>query len=121
MSLNTWSSMEVGINKTTIRAALSQWYPNRYTTVVTITDSCSGPHCNSMCPELFALESPSQNTWPASAKTALLATVGAIGIMCVAGKLIFMMWVQLLEFRQDTYLERLLMETDVDEKLKVCS
>eukprot|EP00731_Ephydatia_muelleri_P033340 Em0028g15a len=118
MSLNTWSSMEVGINKTTIRAALSQWYPNRYTTVVTITDSCSGPHCNSMCPELFALESPSQNTWPASAKTALLATVGAIGIMCVAGKLIFMMWVQLLEFRQDTYLERLLMETDVDEKLK---
>ena len=119
MNLSSWFSTEVGVNKTTIRDALRQWYPNRYTTVVTIRDDCTGPHCNSMCPEQFMLESPSQNTWPASAKTALLATIGAIGILCVASKLIFMLWVQCLEHRQDVYLEQLLMETDVDEKLKV--
>ena len=118
---DVWHTMQVGTNKTTIRDALSRWYPNRYSSsVVTIRDDCTGPHCNSMCPERFMLGGPSKDTWPTASKIVILTIVGTIGVLCVLVKLIFLIWVQCLEYRQDVYLENLLQRTDLDEKLKVC-
>ena len=120
MNPDIWYTMQVGTNKTTIRDALRQWYPNRYSSVVTIRDSCSGPRCNPMCPEQIDLGASSGNIWPTSSKIALLVIVGAIGVLCVLVKLVFVVWVICLEYRQDVYLEQLLEGTDVDVKLKVC-
>ena len=120
MNPDVWYTMQMGTNKTTIRDALNQWYSNRYSSVVTIRDSCSGPHCNPMCPEQLDLDASAGNIWPTSSKIALLVIVGAIGVLCVLVKVVFVVWVICLEHRQDVYLEQLLKGTDVDEELKVC-
>ena len=120
MNPDTWNTMQVGTNKTTIHDALRQWYPNRYSSVVTIRDSCSGPRCNPTCPEQIDLGASSGNIWPTSSKIALLVIVGAIGVLCVLVKAVFMVWVCFVERFQHLYLTKLLTNSsDVDEKLKV--
>ena len=119
MKPDIWHSMQVGTNKTTIRDALSRWYPNRYSSsVVTIRDNCTGPHCNSMCPEQFVLGGPSKDTWPTASKIVILTIVGAIGVLCVLVKVVFMLWLCCVERYQHLYLTKLL-STDLEKKLEV--
>ena len=108
MNLNTWSSMEVGINKTTIRDALTQWYPNRYTTVMTIRDDCSGPHCSSMCPESILLGTQSLDVWSSPVHVLLLIGVVVVALCCLLAKASFWLWYVRMNFKQRGYLKGLM-------------
>ncbi|KAL5474832.1 hypothetical protein EMCRGX_G026851 [Ephydatia muelleri] len=109
MNPSTWSSMEVGVNKTTIRDALSQWYPNRYSsTIVTIRDSCSGPHCNSMCPETIILGTQLLDIWSPPVHVLLLVLVLGVALFCLLAKASFWLWYLRIDLKQRGYLRGLL-------------
>eukprot|EP00731_Ephydatia_muelleri_P033327 Em0028g2a len=109
MNPSTWSSMEVGVNKTTIRDALSQWYPNRYSsTIVTIRDICSGPHCNSMCPETIILGTQLLDIWSPPVHVLLLVLVLGVALFCLLAKASFWLWYLRIDLKQRGYLRGLL-------------
>ena len=119
MNPSTWSSMEVGVNKTTIRDALSQWYPNRYSsTIVTIRDSCSGPHCNSMCPETIILGTQLLDIWSPPVHMLLLVLVLVVALFCLLAKASFWLWYLRIDLKQRGYLRGLLNNME-DSNLQV--
>ena len=107
MQPNTWNTMEVGTNKTSIRDALNQWYLNRHDSVVTIRDSCSGPHCSATCPDTISLGSAPMNIWSTHAKVVLLLIVSTIAMCCLLAKAVFAVWLVRLGLKQKGYLNDL--------------
>ena len=106
--------MQAGANKTTIRDALGQWYPDRYSSVVAIRDNCSGPHCSTMCPDRIILGSPPSNIWSAHVKIVLLTIVVVIALSCLLAKGVFWLWLLNLNQKQKGYLAHL--KQQMDEK-----
>ena len=105
MQSDTWSTMQIGTNKTTIPYALSQWYPNRYSSVVTFRDSCSSPHCSSTCPDMILLGSPPSDIWSTPVKIFLLLIVVAIALFSLCAKAAFEVWLLLLKRKRKEYLK----------------
>lgn len=106
MDPDTWYSMQVGVNKTTIRDAISQWYPNRYTGVIAIRDNCAGPHCNSMCPEDISLLL-SSDAWSSSVQIVVFLIVLVVALCCLLAKASFWLWYVHLNHKQSGYLRGL--------------
>ena len=107
MNPDIWYTMQVGTNKTTIRDALSQWYPNRYSSVVTIRDSCSGPRCNPTCPETISLGGQTSGSWSVPVQTLVLSLVVLTAVCCVLAKASFWLWYVCVGLKQSGYLEGL--------------
>ena len=95
-----WNSRQLaGVS---IQEALIQWYRNR-TLAMNFRDDCSGPQCNSQCPEEFLLGELDSNSWSAKAKVIISSLVLGITVLCVFLKIVLYIWQKWLQKKQDRY------------------
>ena len=86
---------------------------------------CVGPYCNRQCPESFTLGELTSNNWPPWAKILIVSIVLGIAVFALLMKVVFVIWLYVLERKQDSYLDSLDNSDDVessisDSHLQVC-
>ncbi len=110
----------------TIQQAINQWYSmdGNQTKLPSFRDSCQGPHCNDACPEMFVLGEPNSNSWLPSSKVMLVLVVVGVAVLCILMKVVFVVWMWRLEWKQQLYLWSLGNESytaDIETALQVCT
>ena len=73
----------------------------------------SGVLCNSECPDRLLLGELTSNNWPALSKIFIALIVLTLAVLCIVIKSAFVLWLWLLERKQDAYLDEL--EGDPEE------
>lgn len=115
----------MGTNNTyTIQEAIQKWYKTTDGNPVRITDNCQGPHCNDACPEMFILDDINSNSWLPSLKVILVLIILCVASACICAKVVFMVWLWRLEWKQQLYLGLLGDESytaDIEHALQVKS
>jgi len=73
-----------------------------------------GPYCNRECPETFLLGELTSNNWPFWGKILVVSIVMGIGVLAVFMKVLFKIWLFVLERKQQSYLDSLSSDDEVD-------
>ena len=118
---NTFNANRSDIGIYTIKDAIGKWYQNQ-NKALKFHDSCQGPHCNNECPEMFILDELQSDNWLPGIKVLLVLVVIGVVIACVVVKVIFLLWLWKLEWKQQLYLGLLGDEsytTDIETALQV--
>eukprot|EP00731_Ephydatia_muelleri_P033355 Em0028g30a len=71
-------------------------------------DICSGPHCNSMCPETIILGTQLLDIWSPPVHVLLLVLVLGVALFCLLAKASFWLWYLRIDLKQRGYLRGLL-------------
>ncbi len=100
--------------------ALQIWYEQGLK-AITFRDDCGGLYCNSQCPGTFELGDLTSNNWAMWLKILIATMVVAVGVIAVAIKLLFVLWLWWIQRKQALYLESLDRSLEQsDNKLQVC-
>ena len=92
------------------------------TSLGALRDNCQGPHCNDICPEMFILGELDSNSYLPSSKVMLVLVVVGVAVFCILMKMIFVVWLWRLEWKQQLYLWSLGNESytaDIETALQV--
>ena len=97
------------------------WYRDRNGTR-RFREPCEGPHCNEGCPEMFILNELTSDSWLPSSKVAMVLIVVGVALFCITMKVVFVVWLWRLEWKQQLHLGLLGDEsytTDIETALQV--
>ena len=100
--LNSSSSM---VESTSLSEAIRQWIQaSKIGETIHLYDGCSGPHCNSMCPERIVLGETTPY-WGVPAQSVVLGLVFLVSVLSVAVKVVLTAYDKFIQYSQRKYLE----------------
>ena len=76
------------------------------TLIIPIRNSL-GVLCNNMCPDELQLGQLTSNNWPVWSKIFIVVLVVGLAVLCILIEVAFIVWLCLLERKQDAYLDEL--------------
>ena len=94
----------------TMQDALLEWYLQNSTNAIRpyqYRARCQGPYCYEHCPDSLGPSPLVANSWPLEAKVSIAVVILAVSVICLIMKLIFFIWLQGLERKQDVFLHSL--------------